>query len=224
MPSTHMLPRPKSYEDAAERFAAAIVQPRIMNTYLRIALVSSLLLSIGLLVLNFRTQSQQRERLVVRIDEIGRAQAVGFSSLEYQPQTAEIKYFLTRFVHDYYGRNRATVRDDFARSMDFLSSPLASARMEEERKTKAMEHYLLGDADDITIQVNNIILADLRKSPYTAQIDIEKIFKMRDGSELKREKYVESVTFSFTNEVPNALIPVNPLGLMITYLREDQAF
>ncbi len=87
-----------------------------------------------------------------------------------------------------------------------------------------MEHYLLGDADDVSIQVNNIVLADLRKAPYVAQIDIEKVYKMRDGSEMKREKYVESVTFSFTNDVPNAMIPVNPLGLMITYLREDQAF
>lgn len=221
---THLLPRPKTYEDAAERFAAAIVQPRIMNNHLRIALVGSLALSMGLLALNFRTQSLQRERLVVRIDEVGRAQAVGFSSFEYKPQAPEIKYFLTQFVHDYYGRNRASVRDDFQRSMSFLSSSLASARMDEERRTKAIEHYLIGEADDIQIQVNNIVLADLRKAPYVAQIDIEKVYRSRDGSELRREKYIESVTFSFANEVPNALIPVNPLGLMVTYLREDQAF
>lgn len=224
MALTHLLPRPKTYQDAAGRFAEAIVQPRITNMYLRVSLVCSLLLSIGLLLLNFRTQSQQRERLVVRIDEIGRAQAIGFSSLEYKPQSAEIKYFLTQFVHDYYGRNRATVRDDFQRSMSFLSRSLATARMDEERRTKAIEHYLIGDADDVQIQVNNIVLADLRKAPYVAQIDIEKVYRMRDGSELKREKFVESVTFSFTNEVPNALIPANPLGLMITYLNEDQAF
>jgi type IV secretion system protein VirB5 len=221
---THLLPRPKTYEDAAEGFAAAIVQPRITNNYLRVALVCSLALSVGLVGLNFRTQSLQRERIVVRIDEVGRAQALGFSSLEYKPQAPEIKYFLTQFVHEYYGRNRATVRDDFQRSMSFLSSTLAMLRMEEERKTKAIEKYLIGDADDVQIQVNNIVLADLRKPPYVAQIDIEKVYRGRDGSEMKREKYVESVTFSFTNEVPNAMIPVNPLGLMVTYLREDQAF
>ena len=171
-----------------------------------------------------RTQALQRERLVVRIDDVGRAQAVGYSSLEYKPQSAEIKYFLTQFVHDYYGRNRATVRDTFTRSMAFLSSPLAAARMEVEHKSKAIEKYLVGDSDDVQIQVNNIVLTDLRKAPYVAQVDIEKVFRSREGAELRREKYVESVTFSFTTEVPNALIPVNPLGLMITYLREDQAF
>ena len=82
----------------------------------------------------------------------------------------------------------------------------------------------MGDSDDVQIQVNNIVLTDLRKAPYVAQVDIEKVFRSREGAELRREKYVESVTFSFTTEVPNALIPVNPLGLMITYLREDQAF
>ena len=187
---TQHLPRPKSYEDAAQGFARVMAQPRLMRTYFAAGMLATSLLSVGLLALNFRTQALQRERLVVRIDDVGRAQAVGYSSLEYKPQSAEIKYFLTQFVHDYYGRDRATVRDTFTRSMAFLSSPLAAARM----------------------------------APYVAQIDIEKVFRTRDGAEIRREKYVESVTFSFTTEVPNALIPVNPLGLMITYLREDQAF
>ena len=221
---TQHLPRPKTYEDAADGFARVMAQPQIMRNYFAAGMLATSVLSLGLLALNFRTQAQQRERLVVRIDDVGRAQAVGYSSLEYKPQSAEIKYFLTRFIHDYYGRERATVRDDFSRSMAFLSSPLAAARMEAERRSKAIEKYLVGDSDDIQIQVNNIVLTDLRKVPYVAQVDIEKVFRTRDGSELRREKYVESVTFSFTSEVPNSLIPVNPLGLMITYFREDQAF
>ena len=221
---TQHLPRPKSYEDAAQGFARVMAQPRMMRNYFAAGMLATSLLSVGLLALNFRTQALQRERLVVRIDDVGRAQAVGYSSLEYKPQSAEIKYFLTQFVHDYYGRDRATVRDTFTRSMAFLSSPLAAARMEVEHKSKAIEKYLVGDSDDVQIQVNNIVLTDLRKAPYVAQVDIEKVFRSREGAELRREKYVESVTFSFTTEVPNALIPVNPLGLMITYLREDQAF
>ena len=81
-----------------------IAQPQIMRNYFAAGMLATSLLSLGLLVLNFRTQAQQRERLVVRIDDVGRAQAVGYSSLEYKPQAAEIKYFLTQFVHDYYGR------------------------------------------------------------------------------------------------------------------------
>jgi type IV secretion system protein VirB5 len=221
---THHLPRPKNYEDAASQFARVMAQPQLTRNYLAAGMIATSLLSIGLLFLNFRTQAQQRERIVVRIDEVGRAQALGYSSLEYHPQAPEIKYFLTQFVHDYYGRNRATVRGDFQRSMAFLSSPLAAARMDEERKNKAIEKFLVGDTEEVQIQVINIVSTELRKPPYLAQVDIEKVFRGADGSELRREKYVDSITFTFTSQVPNALIPINPLGLMVTYLREDQAF
>ena len=60
---THLLPRPKTYDDAAERFATAIAQPRITINCLRTALLCSLVLCVGLLVLNFRTAAQQRERI-----------------------------------------------------------------------------------------------------------------------------------------------------------------
>jgi type IV secretion system protein VirB5 len=221
---THHLPRPKTYEDAAHQFARVMAQPLVTRNYLAAGMIATSLLSIGLLVLNFRTQAQQRERIVVRIDEVGRAQALGYSSLEYHPQAPEIKYFLTQFVHDYYGRNRATVRVDFQRSMAFLSSPLAAPRMDEERKNKAIEKFLVGDTEEVQIQVINIVLTELRKPPYLAQVDIEKVFRGADESELRREKYVDGITFTFTSQVPNALIPINPLGLMVTYLREDQAF
>ena len=67
-----------------------------------------------------------------------------YSSLEYKPQAPEIKYFLTQFVHDYYSRNRATVRDDFSRSLMFLDSRIAAERMEQNRKTKEIEQFMIG--------------------------------------------------------------------------------
>src|SRR5438093_9522195 len=97
---THHLPRPKTYEDAANQFARVMAQPLVTRNYLAAGMIAASLLSIGLLVLNFRIQAQQRERIVVRIDEVGRAQALGYSSLEYHPQAPEIKYFLTQFAHD----------------------------------------------------------------------------------------------------------------------------
>ena len=43
-------------------------------------------------------------------------------------------------------------------------------------------------------------------------------------SEAKRETYVAHLVFVVDDHVDNARIPVNPLGLAITYFREDQAF
>ena len=40
----------------------------------------------------------------------------------------------------------------------------------------------------------------------------------------RRETHVAQITFVLRGQIPNAVIPVNPLGLTITYFRVDQAF
>ena len=42
--------------------------------------------------------------------------------------------------------------------------------------------------------------------------------------EIKRDLYTANFVFVFKSNVPNEVIPINPLGLAITYFREDQAF
>jgi hypothetical protein len=57
---------------------------RVLNMYICIALALGSLLALGLLVLNFRTQAASAKvtPLVVRIDEVGRAEAVQTSTAE----------------------------------------------------------------------------------------------------------------------------------------------
>ena len=43
-------------------------------------------------------------------------------------------------------------------------------------------------------------------------------------AEDKRETFVAHVVFVLKDQVDNARIPINPLGLTIAYFREDQAF
>jgi type IV secretory pathway component VirB8 len=40
----------------------------------------------------------------------------------------------------------------------------------------------------------------------------------------KKTLYTANFIFQFKDDVPNELIPANPLGLTVTYFREDQAF
>jgi type IV secretory pathway component VirB8 len=49
-------------------------------------------------------------------------------------------------------------------------------------------------------------------------------YEPADHSVLKKTLYTASFLYLFRDNVPNALIPVNPLGLTITYFRVDQAF
>ena len=106
-----------------EQYGYAVVT----NRYLRIAVLCLTVIAIGLLILNLKTLSSYRnfKPLVIRINEVGRAEAVAYESMTYQPRDAEIKYFLIQFVTKYYGRMRATVRENYARSLYFLDGRLA---------------------------------------------------------------------------------------------------
>jgi type IV secretory pathway component VirB8 len=147
------------------------------------------------------------------------------ASLEYRPGEAEVRHFLIEFVRRHYSRIKATVREDYARSLYFLDSRLASALIESDKKENTIAAFLDGGDSEIDIAVNNVSIEDLREPPYRAAVDFEKVYLAPgDRSEIKRERYVANLVFVVRDRVPNELVPVNPLGLTITYFREDQAF
>src|SRR5947208_1506699 len=88
----------------AEQFGDAIVT----NTYLKIALLVMALVAAGLIYTNIKTvrMIENFKPLVIRINDIGRAEAIRYDMHGYKPQDAEIKYFLIDFCRLYYGRNR----------------------------------------------------------------------------------------------------------------------
>src|SRR6266516_8145223 len=199
----------------------------VTNTYLKIAVLALCLALLALVWLNVKTYQAFKyvKPLVIRINEVGRAEALQYDDFAYQPQEGELRYFLIDFIQRHYSRMRATVRDNYARSLFFLDGRLAEALIEANRKTHAMETFLAGSAEEIEVKVNNVSIEDLRSSPYKATVDFEKIYHSpATHEETKREKYVANVVFVKKDRVPNDMIPVNPLGLTITYFREDQAF
>ena len=75
------------------------------------------------------------------------------------------------------------------------------------------------------MRVKNVTLEDLRQPPYRATVDFDKVYlSPATRAEVRRETYVAHVAFVMDDHVDNARIPINPLGLTITYFREDQAF
>jgi type IV secretion system protein VirB5 len=208
----------------AEQFGDAIVT----NTYLKIALLAMALVSAGLIYTNVRTvrMVQNFKPLVIRINDIGRAEAVKYNTLGYKPQDAEIKYFLSDFCRVYYGRNRQMIRDNFKQSLMFMEAQLANNVAEAYRKNKTIENYLQDTSvPDIDIEVQRVSIEDLRSAPYKAAVDFYEIaYSPVDHTETKRTLYTAHFIFLFRDSVPNELIQTNPLGLTITYFREDEAF
>src|SRR6476619_8138126 len=117
------------FKDAQRQYVGLFGSALVLNTYLKIALVCVTIVAVGLLVLNFRTLAKYEhvKPLVIRIDDVGRAQAVQYDSLTYTPkgQAPELRYFLVQFVTKHFARRRATVKEDYAESLYFLDATLA---------------------------------------------------------------------------------------------------
>ena len=207
----------------AEQFGDAIVT----NTYLKIAILGLSLISAGLIYANVKTARliQNFKPLVIRINDIGQAEAVNYNSFAYKPQEAEIKYFLSDFCRLYYGRNRYTIRDNFRQALLFTDGQLAGSIAEAWKKDKIIDNYLQNQPADIDIDVVKVSIEDLRSAPFKASVDFFEVFyNPLDRTEARRVLYTAHFVFFFRDSVPNELIQVNPLGLSITYFREDAAF
>jgi type IV secretory pathway TrbF-like protein len=219
---------PKTLENAKRQFVELYGSALVMNTYLKIALVLVSLVALGLLALNLHTASRFADvkPLVVRIDEVGRAEAVQYDASTYQPQAPELRYFLTQFVVKHFSRIRATVQREYADSLFFLEQSLADATIAENDQTRAIETFLTNaSADEVDVVVQNVSLTELATPPYKASVTFQKVFYTPGTrSERARQTHVAQVDFVIPGHVPNEYVRVNPLGLQVSYFRVDQAF
>ena len=222
-------PVPVPLQDAQRQYVELFGSSLVLNTYLKIALLGVTLIALGLLALNFRTQAKYEhlKPLVVRIDDVGRAQAIQYDTLTYRPQgqAPELKYFLVQFVTKYFARRRATVKQEYAESLYFLDASLADATIAHDQRTQAIEKFLSDAGDETEIDVKNVTLDDLKASPYKGVVAFDKVYySLGNHQERSRETFVAQITFVLRDQVQSAVVPVNPLGLTITYFRVDQAF
>jgi type IV secretory pathway TrbF-like protein len=218
----------RTFQDAKRLYLEQYGDPMVTNTYLKIALTLVSLIAVGLLVLDLKTirTFENFRPLVIRIDDLGRAEAINYHNLEYKPQDAEAKYFLSQFCALYYRRNRYTIQDDFSKALYFLDGKLADGILDAYRKDDIIKKFLMStSASEIDVEVKKVALEDMQTPPFKARVDFYMVYySLADHSEIKRDLYTANFVFVFKSKVPNELIPINPLGVAITYFREDQAF
>ena len=109
-------------KDAGAEYAEIWGEAVHTNRHLRTITVGLGLAVILLIVVVIRIASVDPPRpIVVRVDEVGRAEAVAYDVMEAQadPLDPTTKYFLNRFVYDFYSRRRATVEENWSRSLRF---------------------------------------------------------------------------------------------------------
>jgi type IV secretory pathway TrbF-like protein len=214
--------------EAAQKYLEQYGDPIVTNTYLKLTILILAAVSLVTLALFYRAQMALStiKPLVIRINDIGHAEALDYQNFAYKPQEAENRYFLSEWTRDYYSRNHYTIRKDFTNALYFLNGDLQNAILEKYKKGKVIDSFLLDPSQpNIDVEVKNVAIEDLRQPPFRARIEFFKIFTSPlDHTEQKRELWTANVVYTFREQVRNEMLPINPLGLTITYFREDQAF
>ena len=213
---------------AAERYLERYGEPLVMNRYLKITVLVLCTICLVLTALVYRAQNAlaAMHPMIVRINDVGRAEAIDYRNFQYRPQEAENKYYLSRWTELYFSRNRFTIERDQMSALYYLNGDVQHQVIDQERKDSVIQNYQRDSGlPFVDVEVKNVVLDDLRQSPYSARIEFEKVFtNPADHSEVKRERWTATVTYVFQEKVKNNELAVNPLGLTIVRFRADQAF
>ena len=121
---------------------------------------------------------------------------------------------------------RATVKDRFTESLYFLDAALADATIAQNQRSQTHRDVPRRRTPTRSIsRSRNVTLDELTAAPYKATVDFDQVyygFGQPAGTQARDLR--RPVDFVLRDQIPNAMVLVNPLGLTITYVRVDQAF
>ena len=213
---------------AAERYLEQYGDPMVMNTYLKVTILvlGAVCLMLGFLVFRSQKALTQLKPLIIRVTDVGHAEAIDYRDYAYKPQEAENKYYLARWTSLYFQRNRYTIEADQTAALYFFNSDVQRTVIRQEQQEKTISTFQHDSTlPYVDIDVKSIVLDDLRQSPYSARIEFEKVYtNPGDHSVIRRERWIASMTYAFAETVANDALSVNPLGLTVVRFRADQAF
>jgi type IV secretory pathway TrbF-like protein len=198
----------------------------VTNNYL-LALIAALVIALAVLGWEVWRNTQaiaQFRPIVVRINDLGNAQAVYLSDSTYRPQAPEVKHFLSDFVTKYYTHKKVRL-EDYYLSKYYLSRQLGIQSWIDDQQTKWIKKLLNGQLEQTAAQVHKVSVTNLDKAPYEALVDFERIVYSPNGDQaVRHEDVTATIRFTFADKVEPRTIEYNPLGLTIIDFHADQAF
>ena len=211
-------------QDSGKTYADMWGEAVHSNRHLRVLSMGLAGLVLLLVVIIIRLSSVELPKpIVVRVDEVGRAEALAYETVEAQadPLDPTTKYFLNRWIDDYYSRRGATVETAWPRSLRFLTTTLANEAFRVEGENVAM--LAAGAArDELQVERVTLRIQANPEPPHGAAADFD-LVRLVNGAEVGRDRWTLSLQFTFVETVDPELMIVNPMGLLITYVRGDRA-
>ena len=173
----------------------------------------------------------------IRIDDVGRAQAIVYSDLNYSPREGEVRTYLTDWANYRYTVSKDTIAKKYPLNYYFLSQQLAAQMMNQDNTDHLISQVTAGQVEQSDVDVRNVTITSMsdeqvqgvRMSKGTALIDIDKLYSARNSREPRTEHWMLSVTYYLNPKQVSdqaRIFPqfetINPLGMTITEFHENR--
>lgn len=212
-PSTHYgkSPEPETpYQRAAQAWDDRIGSARVQARNWRFMAFGSLALSAGLsAALVWQSTNGSIVPWVVQVDRLGQAQAIAPATADYQPNDAQIAFYLARFVEEVRSipADAIIVRQNWLRAYDFTTQAGALALNDYAR---ANDPFTKVGKTQAAVEVSSVI----RASPSSFRIAwIER--RYQDGSLASTERWSAILTVAVQPPRDADTLRKNPLGIYV---------
>lgn len=173
----------------------------------------------------------------VRIDEMGRAQAIQYTDLQYSPREGEVRTYLTDWANYRFTLNKETVAKKYPLNYYFLSQPLASQFMAVDNNEHKISQIMSGQTEQSEVDVRNVTITAMSEETVqgvtlargTALVNLDKLYSSRTSQAPRTEHWMLAVTYYINplqvnqqSRVFPQFETINPLGLTITEFHESR--
>lgn len=191
----------------------------------------------GSMWLNFALAHRPIANRYIRIDEMGRAQAIQYSDLDYTPREGEVRTYLTDWANYRYTINRDTIASKYPLNYYFLSQSLASQLMADDNRNHLVSQVMAGQIEQSDVEVRDVTITSMsvqtiqraKVARGTALVAIDRIYSPDHSRQPRTEHWMLSVTYylnpaqvSQQAQIFPQFETINPLGLTITEFHENR--
>ena len=194
-------------------------------------------LLVGSMWLNFSLAHRPIANRYIRIDEMGRAQAIQYTDLNYSPREGEVRTYLTEWANYRYTISRDAIAKKYPLNYYFLSSTLTPRLMADDSQNHLVSQVIAGQIESSDVQVRNVTITSMSEETVqgariargTALVTIDKLYSAQNSREPRTEHWLLSITYylnpkqvSDQAKVFPQFETINPLGLTITEFHENR--
>src|SRR5277367_6229078 len=173
----------------------------------------------------------------IRIDEMGRAQAIAYSDLNYSPREGEVRTYLTDWANYRYTISHDTVAKEYPLNYYFLSQTLASQLMTDDNANHFVSQVVSGQIEQSDVEVKSVTITSMSEETVqgariargTALISLDRMYSPHKSREPRIEHWAMTVTYYLNPKQVSdqaKIFPqfetINPLGLTITEFHENR--